>query len=73
MYEKLIRHEVYLITHLCTECVNSSVSSFGQLLWKFPWMVGHTTAAVQPGKKKLHKELPQKLVNKPCVRAIDAL
>ena len=32
-----------------TECVNSSVSRFGQ---KFPSRVGHTTAAVQPGKKK---------------------
>ena len=39
--------------HEFTECVNSLVSRFGQtLLWKFSRSVGHTTAAVQPGKKK---------------------
>ena len=38
----------------CTECINSSVSRFGQkLLWKFPRPVGHSTSTVQPGKKKI--------------------
>ena len=37
-----------------TECVNSLVSRFGlKLLSKFPRPVGHTTAAVQPGKQKI--------------------
>ena len=37
-----------------TECVNSSVARFArQFLWKFPRLMGHTTAAVKPGKKKI--------------------
>ena len=37
-----------------TEGVNSSVARFARkFLWKFPRPVGHTTAAVQPGKKKI--------------------
>ena len=36
-----------------TECVNSSVARFARkFLWMFPRPVGHTTAAVQPDKKK---------------------
>ena len=41
---------------LDTECVNTSVSMSGKkLLWKFPRTVGHTTAAGQPGKKKIER------------------
>ena len=37
-----------------TECVNSLVVRFvKQFLSKFPWPMGHTTAAVQPSKKKM--------------------
>ena len=37
-----------------TECVNTSVARFArQLLSKFPGPVGHTTAAVQPTKKRI--------------------
>ena len=49
-----------------TECVNSSVSRFGKkFLWKFPWMVGHTTTAVQPGKKKIARGTSTKLFTNP--------
>ena len=42
---------------LCTECVNSSVTRFAKhILSKFYRLVGHTTAAVQPGKKKISRE-----------------
>ena len=57
-----------------TDCVHSSVARFArQFSWKFPRPVGHTTAAVQPGKKNLPEELTQKLSSKPCDRAIDTL
>ena len=45
----------------CTECVNSSVSRFGQkLLLKFLRPACHTTAAVQPGKKKIARRTSAK-------------
>ena len=40
----------------CTECVNGSVARFARkFLWKFPTLVGQTTDAVQPGKKKVSR------------------
>ena len=37
-----------------TECVNSLAARFARkFLSKFPWLVGHITAAVQPSKKKI--------------------
>ena len=51
---------------LDTECVNTSVSMSGKkLLWKFPRTVGHTTAAGQPGKKKIVIGTSTKLIIKP--------
>ena len=54
-----------------TECGNNSVLRFGQKsLWKFPRLVANTTAAVQPGKKKMQEEFPQKLTDQASDRAL---
>ena len=42
-------------------------------MWKFPRPVGYTTAAVQPGKKKITKRLTQKCSSKSYHRAIGTL
>ena len=53
-----VRHPLYEFTiRMNTECVNSSVARFARkFLLKFPRPVGHTTAAVQPDKKKIARE-----------------
>ena len=48
------KFKVYVLES--TECVNSSVARFARkFLCKFPRPVGHTTAAVQPGKKNMDR------------------
>ena len=45
-----------------TKCVKSLVSRFGQkFMWRFPRLVGHTTVAVQPGKKKIARGIYTKM------------
>ena len=48
----------------CTECVNSSVAMFArQILWKFPRLVGNTTADVLPDKNFLANLAPKLLTH----------
>ena len=50
----LRRIQCHFSNIITTECVNSSVARFARkFLSKFPRPVGHTTAAVQPSKKKI--------------------
>ena len=69
-FPKGAHHESWFFWNKITECIKSSVARFARkFLSKFPRPVGHTTAAVQPRKKKVTKTIS----SKPCDQAFDAL